>query len=42
MLSLQVREFPAFRGVIGKLVVWKFGSPNNVSSHTKTSLVKSA
>jgi hypothetical protein len=33
MLSLEVGELPAFRGVIGKLIVGEDGSWNNVRSH---------
>jgi hypothetical protein len=33
MLSLQVGKLPAFRGMVGQLVVGKDSSWNNVSSH---------
>src|SRR5215213_8387373 len=36
VLPLQVGEFSAFRGVVGKLVVREDGSRNNVGSHLST------
>jgi hypothetical protein len=33
ILSLQFRELPPFRGVIGKLVIGKLSSGNDVRSH---------
>src|SRR5260370_566712 len=36
MLSLQFRELPAFRGVVGKLVVGEDSPWNNVRSHMKS------
>jgi hypothetical protein len=41
MLSLQLGELPAFRRVVGKLVIRKDGSGNNVSSHVNSSTVGS-
>ena len=35
MFSLQFRELPAFRGVVGKLIVREDRSWNNVRSHIK-------
>jgi hypothetical protein len=42
MLSLQLGELPAFRGVVGELVVWEDGPWNNVRSHKKPSTVGGA
>jgi len=39
MWALQIGELLAFRGVVGKLVVGKGGSWNNVSSHVNSSTV---
>jgi hypothetical protein len=39
MLSLEFGELPAFRGVIGKLVVGEDSPWNHVGSHVKFSLV---
>jgi hypothetical protein len=39
MRSLHIGELPAFRGVVGKLVIWKDGPWNNVSSHVNSSTV---
>src|SRR6266699_4342604 len=39
MLSLQFGELPAFRGVVGKLVVGEYSPWNNVGSHMKSSTV---
>jgi hypothetical protein len=36
---LEFGELPAFRGVIGKLIVGEDGAWNNVRSHMKTSPV---
>ena len=35
MLSLQFGELPAFRGVVGKLIVGKDRPWNNVRSHSE-------
>src|ERR1700693_382156 len=37
MLSLRSEELPAFRGMVGKLIVGEDGPWNNVRSHTKSS-----
>jgi len=37
MLSLQFGELPAFRGVVGKLIVGDDSPWNNVRSHMKSS-----
>ena len=37
MLSLQFGELPAFRGVVGKLIVGEDSPWNNVRSHVKSS-----
>jgi hypothetical protein len=39
MLSLQFGELPAFRGVVGKLIVGEYSSWNNVRSHIKSSIL---
>src|SRR6266516_6168285 len=39
MLSLQFGELPAFRGVVGKLIVGEDSPWNNVRSHMKSSIV---
>src|ERR1700683_1138019 len=39
ILSLQLGELPAFRGVVGKLIVGQDGTWNNVRSHAKSSIV---
>jgi hypothetical protein len=39
MLSLQFGELPAFRGVVGKLIVGEDSPGNNVRSHKKSSTV---
>jgi len=39
MLSLQFGELPAFRGVVGKLIVGEDSPWNNVRSHRKSSTV---
>jgi hypothetical protein len=39
MLSLQFGELPAFRGVVGKLIVGEDSPWNNVRSHMKSSTV---
>jgi hypothetical protein len=39
MLSLQLGELPAFRGVVGKLIVGEYSSWNNVRSHMKSYIV---
>jgi hypothetical protein len=39
MLSLQFGEFPAFRGVVGKLVVGEYSPWNNVGSRMESSTV---
>ena len=39
ILSLQFGELPAFRGVIGKLIVGEVSPWNNVSSHMKTTFL---
>ena len=39
MLSLQFGELPAFRGVVGKLIVGEDSPWNNVRSHVKSSTV---
>src|SRR5262249_48300178 len=36
MLSLQFREFPAFRCVIGKLIIGEDSSWNHVGSHNQS------
>jgi hypothetical protein len=38
MLSLQFGELPAFRGVVGELIVWEDGPWNDVGSHLKSSI----
>jgi hypothetical protein len=38
MLSLQFGEFPAFGGVVGKLIVGKDRPWNDVRSHMKPSI----
>src|SRR5712671_7898336 len=42
MLSLQFGELPAFRGVVGKLIVGEDSPWNNVGSHMKSSTVRCA
>jgi len=37
MLSLQLGELPALRGVVGKLIVGEDSPWNNVRSHVKSS-----
>src|SRR5208283_680847 len=41
MLSLQFGELPAFRGVVGKLIVARDRPGNNVRSHMKASAIAS-
>jgi len=42
MLSLQFGELPAFRGVVGKLIVGEDSPWNNVRSHMKTTFLTSS
>jgi hypothetical protein len=39
MWSLEFGELPAFRDVVGKLIVGEYGSGNDVRSHRKSSTV---
>ena len=39
MLSLQFGELPAFRGVVGKLMIGEDSPLNNVRPHMKSSIV---
>jgi hypothetical protein len=40
MRTLELGQLPAFRDVVGKLIVGKNGSGNDVGSHRKASKVE--